>query len=171
MIEKIRDVKRILFGEFGYEFTSHPKTIAPVLLSVRGIIQNEKGEYLVVKRSRSDKRDGSKWEFPGGKVERGEFDPIQTLIHEIHEETNLEIEISKASPYCIIREAIEQKSSPYTHFALVTLYYKCKPTTNDLKISFEHEEYAWKKLNEINGALEISKFTEEIMKSGFLDTF
>lgn len=170
-MEKLKDIKRILFGEYGYEFTSHPKIIAPVLLSVRGVIQNDKGEYLIIQRSKNDKRDKLKWEFPGGKVERGEFDPIQRLMHEIREETNLEVEIYKASPYCIVRESTKQGNSPYKNFALITLYYKCKAITNNLNISFDHEDYSWKKLNEINDKLEISKSTEEILKSGFLDTF
>lgn len=38
-----------------------------------------------------------KWEFPGGKIEKGES-PQQCLLREIKEELNLEIEIALAFP-------------------------------------------------------------------------
>jgi len=36
-----------------------------------GVIENEQGDIFIAKRS-SDRHQGDRWEFPGGKVEAGE---------------------------------------------------------------------------------------------------
>jgi len=60
-----------------------------VLLVAAGLILRD-GNVLVGQRRKSD-RHAMKWEFPGGKVERGET-PQQALVRELREE--LEIEAS-----------------------------------------------------------------------------
>ena len=49
------------------------------------------GWYLLCQRGKSDKLAG-KWEFPGGKLEKGET-PEECLIREIREELCLQINI------------------------------------------------------------------------------
>lgn len=36
-----------------------------------GVIENEQGDIFIAKRS-SDRHQGDRWEFPGGKVEAGD---------------------------------------------------------------------------------------------------
>ena len=55
-----------------------------ILSFVRTIVQNEKGEILLIK----DAKFG--WNFPGGKVEKGES-PKEAAERETFEETNLEV--------------------------------------------------------------------------------
>ena len=38
-----------------------------------GVIENERGDIFIARRS-SDRHQGDRWEFPGGKVESGELD-------------------------------------------------------------------------------------------------
>ncbi|KLL04900.1 MAG: thymidylate kinase [Mycoplasmataceae bacterium RV_VA103A] len=64
--------------------TRVPKSEAHLPQSVRAIIQNEKGEFLLVK-------DKWGWNFPGGKIEPGET-PEAAACREVFEETNLTIE-------------------------------------------------------------------------------
>ncbi|CAG8828340.1 10215_t:CDS:2, partial [Racocetra persica] len=64
--------------------TRVPKSEARLPQSVRVIIQNEKGEFLLVK-------DKWGWNFPGGKIEPGEM-PEAAACREVFEETNLTIE-------------------------------------------------------------------------------
>ena len=58
-------------------------------LTIRGIIKNDKGEILVLKRHPKSRADPDTWELPGGKVENGEFFD-DALVREIKEETNLD---------------------------------------------------------------------------------
>ena len=53
---------------------------------VRVVIQNEKGELLVIFQKK-----WNCWVFPGGKIEPGET-PLQAAKREVFEETNLIIE-------------------------------------------------------------------------------
>ena len=58
-----------------------------VLLVAAGLILKD-GNVLVGQRRKSD-RHAMKWEFPGGKVERGET-PRQALVRELREELAIE---------------------------------------------------------------------------------
>ena len=56
-----------------------------------GIIEKN-GKILITQRTREDKLS-LKWEFPGGKIEKGET-PEECLVREIKEELNLDIQIT-----------------------------------------------------------------------------
>ena len=56
---------------------------------VAAVIRDADGKILIAKRS-SDKHQGNKWEFPGGKVERGES-RWSALFRELNEELGIEI--------------------------------------------------------------------------------
>jgi 8-oxo-dGTP pyrophosphatase MutT (NUDIX family) len=55
-----------------------------------GIIYNEKGEILILRRSIDDAFYPDCWSLPGGKIENGESTE-QAIIREIKEETNLKV--------------------------------------------------------------------------------
>lgn len=57
---------------------------------LRGILRDEQGRYLFVKRSAKSKTWASKWEFPGGKVHPGE-NTTDALKREFVEEVALEV--------------------------------------------------------------------------------
>lgn len=54
------------------------------------VIVNNRGEFLLAQRP-SGKVYAGYWEFPGGKIERGES-PLHALGRELHEELGLELE-------------------------------------------------------------------------------
>lgn len=56
---------------------------------VAAVIRDADGKILIAKRS-SDKHQGDKWEFPGGKVEQGES-RRSALSRELNEELGIEI--------------------------------------------------------------------------------
>lgn len=62
----------------------------PVIKVVAAIIQRD-GKILIGQRLRSDSH-GLKWEFPGGKVERGET-PVAALARELEEELGIQARI------------------------------------------------------------------------------
>ena len=55
-----------------------------------GILVNDKNQVFIAKRS-SDKHQGGKWEFPGGKLEKGETS-YQALCREMREEVGIEVQ-------------------------------------------------------------------------------
>src|SRR5687768_3278255 len=58
---------------------------------VAAVIERADGKILIGQRKRDD-RHPLKWEFPGGKVERGES-PAVALVRELREELAIEAEI------------------------------------------------------------------------------
>ncbi len=59
-----------------------------------GVLRNARGEILLAKRP-DHVHKGGLWEFPGGKIERGES-AVQALRRELHEE--LGIEVTRSHP-------------------------------------------------------------------------
>lgn len=78
------------------------------------------------------------WEFPGGKTEPQESDE-ETLIREIKEELNLEIEVQ-----CQLGEYFHQAAK--TPITLVVLIAQAKSRHFDL---IEHREARWMGINEL----------------------
>ena len=70
----------------------------PVHVAV-GVVLDEGGRVLISRRA-DDSHQGGLWEFPGGKVERGESLPM-ALARELREE--LGIQIGRTSPLLEIR--------------------------------------------------------------------
>jgi len=73
-----------------------------------------------------------KWEFPGGKIEKGENER-QALIREIKEELNLEIEI---------KGKLLTVEHQYPDFALTMHTFLCQPLANELTLN-EHIAFKW----------------------------
>ncbi|MEK6959254.1 MAG: NUDIX domain-containing protein [archaeon] len=92
-----------------------------------------KGKYLTVKRSPTAKVYPNCWDFPGGKLERGE-NSIDGLKREVLEETNLNVKILK--PILVYSEK-------NTHFVYVVVF-ECELIgSEEIKLSKEHTEYKW----------------------------
>ena len=122
-------------------------------LTVRGIIRNDSGEILIVKRHPKSKTDPEMWELPGGKVERGEFF-ADALVREIKEETNLDVEIGD---FC---EAVQ---NDYSHKRTVQLMMYLINVKGEVKISEEHTEFMWASIEKIK-TLEISTSLKKLLE-------
>ena len=113
----------------------------PYGLTVRGIIKNDNGEILIVKRHPKSRTDPEMWELPGGKVEKGEdFDVA--LVREIKEETSLD---GKVGDFC---EAVQ---NDYMHKRTVQLMMYLDDVEGTVKISDEHTDWMWASLEKIKG--------------------
>ncbi len=122
-------------------------------LTVRGIIKNDSGEILIVKRHPKSKTDPEMWELPGGKVERGEFF-ADALVREIKEETNLDVEIGD---FC---EAVQ---NDYSHKRTVQLMMYLVDVKGEVRISDEHTEFMWASMDKIR-TLEISTSLKKLLE-------
>ena len=122
-------------------------------LTVRGIIKNDCGEILIVKRHPKSRTDPEKWELPGGKVEKGEFF-ADALVREIKEETNLDVDVGD---FC---EAVQ---NDYSHKRTVQIMMYLIDAEGEVKISDEHTEFMWASLDKIK-TLEISTSLKKVLE-------
>lgn len=104
----------------------------PVLQVVGAAIINNNGELLCAQRGYGSLI--GKWEFPGGKVEKGETDQ-QALAREIKEELNIVVEVD---------ELIDENYNEYKDKNVNLKVYKCKYVSGEINDT-EHQALEWKK--------------------------
>ncbi len=88
-----------------------------ILMVVAAALVDRDGRVLVQQRPLSGSMPGL-WEFPGGKVERGET-PEAALVRELHEELSIETDTACVAPACFASEPLEGKH-------LLLLLYVCR---------------------------------------------
>ncbi|MFQ3308400.1 MAG: 8-oxo-dGTP diphosphatase [Candidatus Nanohaloarchaea archaeon] len=98
----------------------------------KGLIENQDGEFLMLKKAEDYDFTAGKWEQPGGKIEEGE-DRFEALKREIKEETGLEIEGSKD----LVRIEIEDEN----HINCYVMH--SSDFSGEIELSDEHEKYNW----------------------------
>lgn len=91
----------------------------------------EGGRLYAAQRGYGEFRDG--WEFPGGKLEKGET-PEEALRREIREELRAEIEIGKPLP--VIHYS-------YPGFDLTMHVFICSFRKGERPVLLEHESARW----------------------------
>ncbi|MGE5309692.1 MAG: NUDIX domain-containing protein [Sphaerimonospora mesophila] len=122
------------------------QTEPPINLRVAAkavIVQD--GKVLLL-REASTYEEGTnlgKWGVPGGRIEASEsfFDGLR---REVDEETGLEIE---AGMPIHIGEWWPMIHDVKNH--IVALFVRCTPLTNDVRLSDEHDAFAWVGLDEL----------------------
>ena len=125
----------------------------PYGLTMRGIVKNEDGKILVLRRHPKSKTNPHKWELPGGKIEKGEFFD-EAYIREIKEETSLDV---KVGDFC---EAVQDD---YPHKRTVQLIMYAKDLAGEVKISDEHDDWMWVTIDEVK-SLDITSSLEKTIK-------
>lgn len=89
----------------------------PPLIVVAVALIDADGRLLVQQRP-AGKAMAGLWEFPGGKVERGEL-PEAALIRELREELGIGVEQACLAPACFASEALGQRH-------MILLLYICR---------------------------------------------
>lgn len=104
---------------------------------VAAVIRSKEGKILITQRGKGMNFEG-KWEFPGGKVDKGET-PEQALKREIQEELCMEI-------------LVDQKELEWSHeysFGKVQfIAYNSRVNTGTLKL-VEHMDYRWENISNL----------------------
>ncbi len=104
----------------------------------------EKNGLLLATRRPAHKKEGLKWEFPGGKIESGETEEI-ALAREINEELSIDVLPSK-------KLASITLATPYP---IQLVAWKCEWITGEIKLT-EHVAYRWISLDEL-GTIDLSE--------------
>lgn len=129
-------------------------------LTTRGICEYD-GKILLLKVRSKSSHDAGKWEIPGGKVKKHEFFD-QALKREFMEEAGLEINID--SLYNVIQnEYTACKSNE--KIKSIQLIMNVSSSTDEVKISDEHDEYNWFTRQELQDLIDGEMLSKAAMNS------
>lgn len=106
------------------------ENIKPVSVVCAIIIRN--GRFLAALRSEGQSRGGL-WEFPGGKIHRGES-PAQALIREIREELGVNIAVLDQLPTNVCH---------YSDISITLIPFAAKITDDKQPSAHEHDKIRW----------------------------
>ena len=114
-------------------------------ITVKAVILNEKNEALLIKRHQDNHYGAGKWDFPGGKLEAGEY--IQEgLCREIQEEIGIEVELIKVISVNDFGKKYDKKCEIGKEKLLVAgkgLRFLARYKSGEVTLSDEHEKYEW----------------------------
>jgi 8-oxo-dGTP diphosphatase len=105
----------------------------PFVLSVKALIRNSQGRYLVIRRSAASKHNAGLWDFPGGKTDPGET-LDGALIREIQEETELRVELE---------HVVGAAESDLPDRKVAYLLLQARVLDGRVSLSEEHDDSAW----------------------------
>lgn len=114
--------------------------------SVKLLIRNDQGEFLVLRRSASHPTQPHALDLPGGLVESGEQD-LQALDRELAEETGLVLNTEDA-----IHIGFDAEYEPGEGMMTRVLYMlKLETPRPYVQLSSEHEGYDWVQIDTLRG--------------------
>ena len=100
-------------------------------VAVKAVIKNLEGKFLIV-------REGARWQAVGGRLEKGEK-LEEGLRRETEEETGItDLEVGKVIH---VDEWFAKPEGELKH--IVAIFFICKTSTSKIKLSSEHQDYAW----------------------------
>ena len=106
-------------------------------VAAKALIVNDEGKVLVLREAKTYEEIIGRYGTPGGRINPGEpfFDALK---REVDEESGLEVEVGK--PVHVDEWFPVIKGVP-NH--IVGMFLLCRPVTNEVRLSLEHDDYKW----------------------------
>ena len=108
------------------------------IIKVTGALIQKNDKYLIGRRGPNEKSPGL-WEFPGGKIEKGET-PIECIKRELKEELNINAEIG---------DLVTKYNYDYPNVSYLLYFFKIKSYVGEFKI-IVHDKLEWVSLNDFH---------------------
>ncbi len=123
-------------------------------IAVRGLIERD-GCFLLLRRTKPARGEMGYWELPGGGLDFGES-PEQALRREIDEETGLTVSIGE--PLCVWHHLRDNAVQ------IIGMTLRCQLTGGSVKLSDEHDDYAWLTIEQIEQKKVFPELLSELQK-------
>ena len=121
----------------------------------KALLLNEKGELLLVRRTETAPTRPNGWDIPGGSVEADET-PLQAVTREIKEEIGVSILPGQLT-------LMYASTNYYNHTHGIRFIFVGKlPESQEVKLSYEHDQYHWSPLKEALAKYDHPVYTEGI---------
>jgi 8-oxo-dGTP diphosphatase len=102
-------------------------------VAARGVVMDDEGRVLLIKRASDVWLDPDRWELPGGKMDHGEL-LDDALAREVREETGLEVRVGE--PVHVCQFTVDP-------FWVTCITFACERTGGEVVLSEEHGDFAW----------------------------
>ncbi|MFT4303192.1 MAG: NUDIX domain-containing protein [Candidatus Woesearchaeota archaeon] len=112
-------------------------------IAVKGLVVID-DKILIIKRHNADVQKPGMWEFPGGRLDKGE-NPFLGLKREILEEVGLDVEIFYPLE---VRYFVRDDGQPIT-----MIIFLCKAKSKNIILSQEHSDYKLCNINYVKDDL------------------
>jgi len=139
--------------------SKNKKIIQKIVLG--GVIVNQDNKILILQRNKDEEVFPNTWELPSGKRELLE-NSERCLLREIKEETGLDVKI--IMPFSVFDYQIEKPEEIRDTTQINFLVKLIKG--NKVKLSPEHQNFAWISKDEIN-QYQLSKATKKVILKAF----
>ncbi|WP_410507888.1 NUDIX domain-containing protein [Methanosarcina hadiensis] len=105
----------------------------PYVISVYALLRNEKGEFLLLRRSENSRTNPGKWDLPGGKVNPDES-LKEGIVREVWEETGISI---------VPGDIAGEVNFELPEKKVIAIVFDGGYIVADVKLSYEHMAYTW----------------------------
>lgn len=99
----------------------------------KAVVFRKDGKFLTILRGKTAPSHPEAWDLPGGALDYGE-DPVAGITREIKEETGLDVKNLK--PFDVFGD------TNVIGF-WVTIAYTCEVVSDEVVLSYEHDEFRW----------------------------